>query len=44
MEDNADRYEVVKTTYLSTELHQKVLVVVASWCQMILNVKIPFCK
>ena len=43
MEDNADRYEVVKTTYLSTELHQKV-VVVASWCQMILNVKIPFCK
>ena len=42
MEDNADRYEVVKTTYLSTELHQKV--VVASWCQMILNVKISFCK
>ena len=26
MEDNADRYEVVKTTYLSTDLHQKVVV------------------
>ena len=26
MEDNADRYEVVKTTYLSTELLQKVVV------------------
>ena len=26
MEDNADRYEVVKTTYLSTELHKEVVV------------------
>ena len=25
MEDNADRYEVVKTTYLSTELHKEVV-------------------